>query len=285
VRILIGIVIGVLCGAGLLYLRFLWLCWQEFTCKAKFKARNPGVDESLRTHPEYRKALKDRAAKFPACIVCGSTKKCQQHHKRSLWMFIGASPAEQLQHACDPDNLVTLCEDTAHGNHHLEFGHDGNFAQKCVPNVEEYIASRQIVVRSHPALKSLHPGPYWIVQDGRLVVTKQFTVSDDRGHSLTIPVGFLSDGFTGVYDPADETASIAHDYCYEGPRKWDDGDPITFSEANYLLRYLMRTSWSVMDRLLAWPYYIGVATFGYWFWVRQRHVDMIWWKRKLRRQQ
>lgn len=58
-------------------------------------------------------------AQFPNCAVCGGNKKVEVHHKQPFHI----NPALEL----DPSNLITLCEGSGNGNHHLLFGHLGDF--------------------------------------------------------------------------------------------------------------------------------------------------------------
>jgi hypothetical protein len=116
-------------------------------------------------------------------------------------------------------------------------------------------------------MKALSPGKYWEVHGDKLLVTEAFTVHSYSGspEALTIPQGFVSDGYTGVWNPPDETAAIAHDRAYELQR-WDSGEAITFRQANDMLYYLMSTSKDFWTRRLAMTYWIGVTFFGGMFW-------------------
>lgn len=66
----------------------------------------------------------------PACEVCGESRKgfVDVHHAVSLW--------ENIEQAgTNPDGrYVSLCNHKAY-NHHLDLGHDGNFAERYVRNV------------------------------------------------------------------------------------------------------------------------------------------------------
>ena len=53
-------------------------------------------------------------ARFPACAVCGSRVNVVPHHVAPVHV----TPAAE----CDPDNLLSLCENPAR-NCHLIFGH------------------------------------------------------------------------------------------------------------------------------------------------------------------
>lgn len=53
----------------------------------------------------------------PDCAVCGKRNNIQCHHKRPYHLH----PELEL----DPTNFISLCEGS--GNHHLWFGHLGNF--------------------------------------------------------------------------------------------------------------------------------------------------------------
>lgn len=56
---------------------------------------------------------------FPACAVCGCTKGVAVHHVEPFHI----DPSKEL----DPDNLITLGEECPTGNHHLLFGHLGDW--------------------------------------------------------------------------------------------------------------------------------------------------------------
>lgn len=62
---------------------------------------------------------------YPACAVCGTTKRVEAHHI----VPVHIDPAMEL----DPANLVTLCR-RLRGGHHLAFGHLGNWKRQnpCV---------------------------------------------------------------------------------------------------------------------------------------------------------
>ena len=74
--------------------------------------------------PAVRRA---HLAKESACIVCGRTDDLQVHHI----LEFRARPDLEL----DPSNLCTLCGPSGH-NHHLIFGHLGNY-RWWNPNVRE----------------------------------------------------------------------------------------------------------------------------------------------------
>ena len=54
----------------------------------------------------------------PRCAVCGGQEDCQAHHRKPFHLY----PELELEES----NLITLCE-KAGRNHHLIFGHLGNF--------------------------------------------------------------------------------------------------------------------------------------------------------------
>jgi hypothetical protein len=120
--------------------------------------------------------------------------------------------------------------------------------------------------------QALSPGEFWKVEGDKLHVTKAFYVYDGSHNPerrLTIPEGFVSDGYTGVWNPPDEMPAICHDRAYEFQR-WDDGTPITFEQANDMLYYLMSTSKDFWTRRLAMTYWLGVTMFGRCFWRRRQ---------------
>ena len=183
-------------------------------------------------------------------------------------MFIGASVAEQIQHASDPQNYITLCEDTAHGNHHLQFGHDGNFAEKCIPNVEEYIASRQIEVRQKPMkaapLKAIvFP---WQKKPQHVITVLDTAWNRSHSHSDTPPIGFISDYYTDAPDLPDKRPAVHHDHTFTEPHQWDDGTPVTFAEANDLFLFLCQTSTSFWTRFFGPIYFSAVCEYGQPYW-------------------
>ena len=75
--------------------------------------------------PATRKA---HLKKFPFCAVCGGEKKVEVHHI----VPFHENPSLEL----DPNNLVTLCEGIKSFNHHLHYGHFGDY-KKINPNVVE----------------------------------------------------------------------------------------------------------------------------------------------------
>ena len=75
--------------------------------------------------PAVRKA---HLQKFPTCAVCGGTKKVEVHHIISF----SVDPSKELE----PTNLITLCEGIKSCNHHLHFGHLGDY-KKINPDVVE----------------------------------------------------------------------------------------------------------------------------------------------------
>lgn len=107
--------------------------------------RHPGVDESIRQNSGVRKAMAEYLKAHPTCAVpgCGSAAHCQVHHRWPLWAFVDQPMEVQIQHASDPDNYITLCEDETRGNHHLWWGHAGCFAERCVPNIAQVIATAE----------------------------------------------------------------------------------------------------------------------------------------------
>lgn len=67
--------------------------------------------------PEWSKVREAYIKEHPTCEVCGKTEQCQVHHKLPFHLH----PELEL----NPTNFITLCEGS--GNHHLWFGHLGNF--------------------------------------------------------------------------------------------------------------------------------------------------------------
>ena len=64
----------------------------------------------------------------PNCAICGGNKKITVHHR--LPFHIDKS----LE--LNPQNLITLCEGAGNGNHHLIYGHWGNYATKWNPSID-----------------------------------------------------------------------------------------------------------------------------------------------------
>jgi hypothetical protein len=65
---------------------------------------------------------------FPNCAICGGNKKITVHHRRPFHLH----PELEL----DPTNLITLCEGAGTGNHHLLYGHWGNYTTKYNPSID-----------------------------------------------------------------------------------------------------------------------------------------------------
>lgn len=66
--------------------------------------------------------------KEPRCRVCGGNDRITVHHIRPFHLH----PELEL----DPANLITLCEGAGNGNHHLIFGHWGNYRTKFNPEIQ-----------------------------------------------------------------------------------------------------------------------------------------------------
>ena len=89
-----------------------WLC--EFLLIGDYGRIFGGVGRS----PKWESFKRDYERLHPKeCAICGSTSKCQLHHKLPYHLH--------LELELDPQNVLWLCE--ASGNHHLWFGHLGNF--------------------------------------------------------------------------------------------------------------------------------------------------------------
>lgn len=69
--------------------------------------------------------------KEPICQICGGKLKLTVHHIRPFHIH----PELEL----DDTNLITLCEGAGSGNHHLTFGHWGNYATKWNPTIRSEI--------------------------------------------------------------------------------------------------------------------------------------------------
>ena len=69
---------------------------------------------------------KNHLAKHPCCAVCGGTEKVEVHHIIPFHQ----DPSLELEST----NLISLCEGLKSCNHHLWFGHLGNY-KKTNPDV------------------------------------------------------------------------------------------------------------------------------------------------------
>jgi len=73
-----------------------------------------------RRSSKWRKVRALHLIRNPKCAICNGTKKLTVHH------ILSYSVAPDLE--LEPSNLITLCESGKYGsNHHLLFGHLGNF--------------------------------------------------------------------------------------------------------------------------------------------------------------
>ena len=110
--------------------------------------RHPCVDEGIRTDKRIRDAMSQHLKEHPTCARCGCNTHLQVHHIAPLWLHVELSWEDQIMHASDPLNMITLCEHPEDGNDHLIWGHDGSFASRCVPNVRELLRARQVIKRA-----------------------------------------------------------------------------------------------------------------------------------------
>ncbi len=69
--------------------------------------------------PKWPAARRAWLKKHPKCAVCLRVTKCAVHHV----MVFHKRPDLEL----NQKNFITLCEGTGTGNHHLWWGHLGNF--------------------------------------------------------------------------------------------------------------------------------------------------------------
>ena len=72
--------------------------------------------------PQWSGVRNDFLKEHPTCAICGGTKKLTVHHRQPFH----TDKSREL----DKSNLITLCEGAGNGNHHLLFGHFGNYATK-----------------------------------------------------------------------------------------------------------------------------------------------------------
>lgn len=77
--------------------------------------------------PEWPTVRKAHLLRDPVCNICGGTKKLNVHHVLPFHVD------KTLE--LNPDNLITLCDGAGNGNHHLIFGHFGNYATKWNPQI------------------------------------------------------------------------------------------------------------------------------------------------------
>ncbi len=89
------------------YIR-LWLDWLNY-------GQDPLYGGKKRS-PLWPKARRAHLKKEPCCQVCGTKKDIAVHHLRPYHLW----PELEL----DPTNYITLCN---HVQHHLAFGHLGDF--------------------------------------------------------------------------------------------------------------------------------------------------------------
>ncbi len=76
--------------------------------------------------PSWSTVARQHLESNPACAVCGHKKNLNVHHIYPFHLY----PEREL----DPENLITLGVKCPTGNHHLLFGHFGNW-QKFNPDV------------------------------------------------------------------------------------------------------------------------------------------------------
>ena len=80
--------------------------------------RNRSITHGLRS-PLWPAKRAEHLKKFPNCAACGQTDHAQVHHVIPFHI----DPAQELV----DENLITLCEEKADGNHHFEIGHKRNW--------------------------------------------------------------------------------------------------------------------------------------------------------------
>lgn len=103
------------------------------------------------------------------------------------------------------------------------------------------------------------------------VVKHSFTVVHPRnGRRKTVQKGYRHDGATIAPDGADLAPFALHDNCYD-TQVWDDGEPMSRADADYLMRWAMQTSGNSYTRMLADHYHKYVRRYG---WIS-------WWKVKI----
>jgi hypothetical protein len=77
-------------------------------------------EASRRRSPKWPALRAAHLGRHNSCAVCGFRKHLNVHHIFPFYLF----PHEEL----DPGNLITLGEKCPTGNHHLLFGHLGNWS-------------------------------------------------------------------------------------------------------------------------------------------------------------
>ena len=107
-------------------------------------------------------------------------------------------------------------------------------------------------------------GKHWHVKEA-------FTVTNRDGKKLTVRKSFSHDRYTFAPDLDDERPAIVHDFAYDvegAHRCWDDGTPISRSEADLFLYDLMKASPDEKTHKCALQYYTWVRRLGWpvWYW-------------------
>jgi DNA-binding transcriptional LysR family regulator len=94
-------------------------------------------------NPGWPSLSKKLILAHPFCSVCGWTKNLNAHHKLPFHLY----PEKEM----DPDNIIILGEACPGGNHHLWWGHLGNWQSYNADVVEmaarmyEHLTQRPIV--------------------------------------------------------------------------------------------------------------------------------------------
>lgn len=87
--------------------------------------------------PEWPKVRKAWLKEHPECAACGGKKKVEVHHRLPFHLH----PEKEL----DPTNFISLCEAKKECNHHLHFGHLGDYKlenPRVTEMVKEYVETK-----------------------------------------------------------------------------------------------------------------------------------------------
>lgn len=104
-----------------------------------FKRGDYQIFGGIARSPEWPKVRGAYIKEHPTCAVCGKKDNIQCHHKLPYHLH----PNLEL----DPTNFISLCEGS--GNHHLWFGHLGNF-QSYNADVEVDATTWQLKINERP---------------------------------------------------------------------------------------------------------------------------------------
>lgn len=218
----------------------------------RFIVRNPRyAAQNVRNLSAVHRAMKAYHAEFPCCRWCGGTEDVETHHIKPV--------RERPDLAAEKTNFWSLCRRM---DCHRVVGHFGDYKRSNPHVVECCMEAIPLAVKG------------WIEIDPREIgktykTPEEFVAHGPCGKCLTVPKGWKYDSYTFVPNLADWRPAAAHDYAYKRKR-WDDGSPITRSEADEMLYALMSKSWNPPTVDWAWTFWAGVRLFGWWSWLRAK---------------